>query len=222
MMSVCYTYQNEGHCEFGDKCKYSHAAPGVVDETAGRPRNVCYQYKESGMCKFGASCRYSHDVVVTPGGGGIPGMSGSHAPSGQGRGVLGECWAFKSGTCTFGDRCRYSHGPGSSKPMHYREKECREWQIGTCRYGDLCKFAHGQAVQAPISMNDRGAFGGRSQGMMGQMGSGSAEGMIGPTLMNPGGFNSSVPTKCYQFEHAGRCTRIDKCPFLHVEKPSDD
>ena len=74
---LCKNFQVDGHCRFGDKCRYAHATGPVIDKSAGKaqaertPANIpqqdilCPFFFQKGFCRFGKKCRYAHVVTDT-------------------------------------------------------------------------------------------------------------------------------------------------------------
>eukprot|EP00760_Papus_ankaliazontas_P032252 PhM_4_TR5710/c0_g1_i1/m.42283 len=71
---ACRFYYYNGHCRFGDQCRYDHVERGQDDgdededesdssgdnESDGPPSGACRFYYYNGHCRFGDQCRYDH------------------------------------------------------------------------------------------------------------------------------------------------------------------
>lgn len=109
----CFTFRDEGACERGDECKFTHGdndtrfpeEPEEDDSSSRRRRprreqsstdpvdEVCNNYA-AGRCRFGDSCRRQHVGDVAP----VPVEK-----------IDEICNNFQSGRCRFGEFCRRQH-----------------------------------------------------------------------------------------------------------------
>lgn len=113
---LCNTYTQQGHCDYGEKCKFAHGTedlrqppqgmgggfnqnPGFMNQQQGFPgNNGGFMPMQGGM------------------GGGIEGVYGGGFGSGMGGGYGGNkqqgvCRFFEqNGECRFGANCKFSHG----------------------------------------------------------------------------------------------------------------
>lgn len=61
----CFTFRDNGSCEYGDKCRYRHGTADTrdLDQVKKRANGTCYEWKEKGDCKWGARCRFAHEIL---------------------------------------------------------------------------------------------------------------------------------------------------------------
>jgi len=62
---VCYNFQENGSCEYGDECRFRHGDNDARDLEALKPRKapgLCYNFRDNGECQYGDKCRFSHDL----------------------------------------------------------------------------------------------------------------------------------------------------------------
>lgn len=63
---ICYSFRDEGECQYGDECHFKHGEEDDRDFEALRaqraPAGICYNFRDNGECKFADSCRFSHDL----------------------------------------------------------------------------------------------------------------------------------------------------------------
>jgi hypothetical protein len=60
----CYSFTENGSCEYGDECRFKHGEKDSRDFAKIRkPRNPgpCYSFQENGTCDYGDDCRFSHN-----------------------------------------------------------------------------------------------------------------------------------------------------------------
>jgi len=74
---ICRYYTN-GHCKFGEKCKFPHPKNLVSSESSGdssahTDSDICRHYT-NGHCKFGEKCRFPHQKNLVS----LSGSSGSY------------------------------------------------------------------------------------------------------------------------------------------------
>ena len=62
-VGVCYQFQKDGRCRFGDRCKYKHEK-GAEDQATKKSLQVCSYMLENGTCGKGEKCirAYCHAV----------------------------------------------------------------------------------------------------------------------------------------------------------------
>lgn len=149
---ACFAWRDDGACERGDDCLFSHGETGAEDaggdyeeeprkrRTRAAPKGPgeCFSFRDEGKCEYGDECRFAHGGV---------------APTPRPR---GECFDFRDGNCDRGDGCRFSHDgeageAGDGAPRERRERtivkldeECNNFKAGTCRQGDRCRRIHVQ------------------------------------------------------------------------------
>lgn len=123
---MCYTFQEQGSCSYGDNCRFSHgenderktggfgggggggAGFGGGYNRAPRSRGVCFTFRDQGSCQYGDGCRFSHDLT-----GGNGGATGGGAPR-----KAQVCYKFRDlGNCPYGDECRFSHDAAADQPV---------------------------------------------------------------------------------------------------------
>lgn len=63
---VCHGFAADGHCRFGDACKYKHVQ-GTRGKRASSSAGACRQWQATGRCSYGTGCRFSHDAVSPSG-----------------------------------------------------------------------------------------------------------------------------------------------------------
>lgn len=69
-MGICWTFQASRMCQFGERCKYSHAqanddgqhAPQRARSPLRPSDRLCFQYQK-GLCEYGSRCKFSHDTT---------------------------------------------------------------------------------------------------------------------------------------------------------------
>ena len=88
----CYAFQ-EGNCEYGDTCRFSHGGRGGGDGNIRGPAPGKKCHNCGGIGHLSRDCTSARGA----------------APSGGG---AGPCYAFQEGNCQYGDTCRFSHGAG--------------------------------------------------------------------------------------------------------------
>ena len=80
---ICYNFRDQGECQYGDNCRFSHdleGAEATEDSNDGfqsqneggfakseksferkpRGKGECYEWKNNGACRFGDRCRFTH------------------------------------------------------------------------------------------------------------------------------------------------------------------
>jgi len=93
----CFTFRDEGSCDYGSECRFAH---GDIAPTP-RPRGECFDFLD-GICERGDNCRFSHDPVD-------PDAPRAPRPTREVVKIDEECNNFKAGTCRQGERCRRQH-----------------------------------------------------------------------------------------------------------------
>eukprot|EP01083_Nonionella_stella_P206954 752280_1 len=132
---VCSRMYQDGYCESGKKCGFSHDLVSIPEHERAGSKNeqgICVRFYEKGRCKFEDECKFSHDVDK------IGHIFKSKFP----------CFDFASAAgCKFGDICRFSHEPSLDDVNGFRDgpaksRRCKFFDEGFCRDGEKCSFAH--------------------------------------------------------------------------------
>lgn len=58
--NVCFAFQEEGECKYGDECRFKHGEHDTRDLT--RPVGPCFNFRDNGECQYGDECRFSHEA----------------------------------------------------------------------------------------------------------------------------------------------------------------
>lgn len=58
---ICFTFRDQGSCEYGETCRFWHGDGDERDLIAlRRSPNACWTFRDTGDCKWGEKCRFSH------------------------------------------------------------------------------------------------------------------------------------------------------------------
>lgn len=60
--NVCFAFQEDGECKYGDECRFKHGEFDSRDLT--RPVGPCFNFRDNGECQYGDECRFSHEAAV--------------------------------------------------------------------------------------------------------------------------------------------------------------
>eukprot|EP01083_Nonionella_stella_P012482 35419_1 len=117
----CFKFVNNGECQFGDDCKYSHDMV-TGEKPPGNPiPKECRDFFGDQGCRYGKSCRFAHERLDKP-----------------------ICREFlkNGGNCSYGDRCKFSHSM-LVPPQAMTTSICFEFMDkGTCKFGATCRRTH--------------------------------------------------------------------------------
>eukprot|EP01083_Nonionella_stella_P182375 656112_1 len=138
---VCSRMYQDGYCESGKKCGFSHDLVSIPEHERAGSKNeqgICVRFYEKGRCKFEDECKFSHDVDK------IGHIFKSKFP----------CFDFASAAgCKFGDICRFSHEPSLDDVNGFRDgpakfsEVCRDFLHFSCFRGDECRYTHDAQMQ---------------------------------------------------------------------------
>ena len=146
---ACFAFKNEGKCDRGDSCLFSHdLSTGEEEPQQDEEDGVEGQRTGSGSVTF----ERQEDAQKAIEQGSIHASKktiriSSFQSREDGRDE-NACYAWSKGNCVHGDNCRFSHeGEGSlakqSDPYHGRKFQCLSWKTkGKCSKGDKCSFLH--------------------------------------------------------------------------------
>lgn len=214
--NVCYAFKNDGKCERGANCPFSHGSEGgggdAAEESLGS--GVVYFHTEMGVALALAqrSLYVSHRTI----------RISAFESVDDGRDVT-ACYAWAKGQCTHGDECKFSHaGPGAcmavGKPYAGRKFQCLSFKVkGKCSKGEACAFLHVQREKKA----DEPATGKRartSTDSAGEEGGGVGEAGEGEKVADKDSGKVGKNGACHAFQKKGSCKKGDRCIFAHVEK----
>lgn len=206
---VCRNFRNNGHCRYGDNCRFEHTE-GEPIQVPSKPPGQCFKFQES-ECSKGDRCRFMH------------GEDDPRFDSEGKRDVSNEvCNNFKRSRCALGDKCLRQHvepeikqasdseprGEGKARrqrrPRQRGPKMCRNFsEQGECPEGDGCRFKHGA---------DDTRFADDSAPIVERR-------VKKKKARKPRG-------ECFEFRDNGACERGDECRFRHGENdtrfPADE
>jgi cold shock CspA family protein len=108
--NICYAYQENGYCSYGDRCKFAHTYQ-VCPPAGGRSQ----RYDDYGRSDDGyKSERYASGPNISRDDGAYGRSSYSSGESYRSQGI---CYKYRdTGMCNFGSSCRFLH---SDPPTDY-------------------------------------------------------------------------------------------------------
>jgi len=126
---TCFSFQNNGSCEYADKCRFKHGDDDTRDLTTSR--------------RAASETEGAHDAA--DGEGGARRRRRRSKPAGN-----GECFSFRDGNCERGDQCRFKHGDADTRDLEAVRAAtrkpagpCNNWtQTGACKFESKCRFSH--------------------------------------------------------------------------------
>ena len=156
--NVCYSLKNDGKCDRGADCPFSHEIEAKKDgngngEGEGRGQEEGTEFLDSGSVTFtnesdmrkaieqGSIHVSKKTIRIQP-----------FQSRDDGRDAY-ICHAWKAFNCVRGDSCKFSHdGKGActkqSDPYHGRKFQCLSWKSkGKCSKGENCSFLHLESVK---------------------------------------------------------------------------
>lgn len=230
--NVCYAFKNDGKCERGANCPFSHGSEGSdgpTEESLGA--GVVYFTSEEGVAQALAqrSLYVSHRTI----------RISAFESVDDGRDVT-ACYAWAKGQCTHGDACKFSHeGPGGCMAVGERyagrKFQCMSFKAkGKCSKGEACAFLHvlrekkgekkGETKAEPPATGKRGRAtesAGEEEDDGEEAGEGGDEkegGKVADKGAGKGAKEAGKRGLCHAFQKEGGCKKGDRCIFEHVEK----
>lgn len=212
----CRTFEQTGHCRFGDSCRYLHEVTESpnVEEIQHSVAEVNISSNQSDSRQHNEGPVRKSTAVPKPG-----------APK--------LCHSFaQTGRCRYGENCRYRHATPRAggrqnnqyeddlkrNPNYENESRllCRIYaRTGYCRYENSCRFAHlsPEAMEVRARYQDPEFHGSDTPTNVDprQKKGGNPDGRIQPVKRS-----SAARTKC-RFFMGGYCKLGDKCKFLHPD-----
>ncbi len=141
--NLCYAFKNEGKCDKGDACLFSHGVEDAAAEEEEKLGSGCvYFFSEESMnAALEQRVLYvSHrSIKISP-----------FQSAEEGRDTV-TCYAWQKFQCTHGDTCKFAHqGDGGCMavgvPYQGRKFQCMSFKAkGKCSKGDKCLFLHSLA-----------------------------------------------------------------------------
>jgi hypothetical protein len=188
MSEVCRSFRNNGHCRYGEECRFEHTEGEPITDWAPKAAEICYKFRDEGACDHGESCKFMHgedDVRF------INGV----------RDVSQEVHI----TALRPRRARRHDplAPPSAPPAHLcppRLQTCRNFQRGRCPLGEQCPRQH---VEKPAGEEDNSEKPARKS-------RGSARKPRAPRAEN-----ADVSGEVCRNYLAGRCRLGESCRRLH-------
>jgi hypothetical protein len=227
--NLCYAFKNDGFCEKGDDCPFSHdvgteeqpgdeAADNSTDAEEAHSGNGCVIFDtEEGMnvAMQQSSIYVSHKVVKLS-----PWMSTQ-----DGRDTT-TCYAWTKFNCTHGDDCKFAHeGDGAcvkvGEPYKGRKFKCMSWtKKGKCSKGDFCNFLHDATSKGgKVELKGQGADAGVEQRKEADKDNKEGSYEDGEAKAPRGAVVTGI---CNNLRKKGRCRKGDKCPYSHDLAPITD
>lgn len=136
--NACYQFKNEGTCDAGDRCRFSHSLEAEVEEERLNSGVVWFSTEKGmiGSLAIGSMHVGHRTVKISP-----------YQSIEEGRDT-NACIPYASFSCSRGDDCKFSHaGVGGviavGKPYEGRKFQCLSWKSkGKCSKGEKCGFIH--------------------------------------------------------------------------------
>ena len=229
--NICYAYKNDGYCDKGNECPFSHNMEDEEEEVCDGDGGETGENHHSGngLVVFAtregkeaalqqSSLHVSHRIVKL--------REWSSVEDGR---DTQTCYAWSNYNCTHGDDCRFAHtGPGScvvvGTPYQGRRFQCMSWKgKGSCSKGDACSFIHSDKLKAikakAVPHTTASTASSSSSSSSSQKNKGERKEEVQVEVEGDAKGASTAGTSgrglCSQFKKKGKCRRGDDCPYSH-------
>ena len=136
--NICYQFKNEGTCDAGERCRFSHSVEAEVEKERLNSGVVWFSTEKDmiGSLAIGSMHVGHRTVKISP-----------YQSIEEGRDT-NACIPYSNFNCSRGDDCKFSHsGVGGvtavGKPYEGRKFQCLSWKSkGKCSKGESCGFIH--------------------------------------------------------------------------------
>jgi len=134
--TVCYQFKNEGRCDSGDSCRFSHQVDAAEEALSTGTVSFASAKGMQDALALGTMHVAHKTVKISP-----------YVEEEQ-RQLQTACFAYERGACVKGDNCKFSHeGQGGcikvGEAFQGRKFQCLSFKKkGKCSKGDKCPFIH--------------------------------------------------------------------------------
>ena len=130
----CYNFQQDGACDYGDRCRFLHGEDDdrfekrAAERAERAARGEADKPKRKARKSRGARPRQPREKLEE------------------------DCQNYLEGRCYYGETCRRRHvGEVELQPVEKIDEVCNNFQQGRCRFGEFCRRQH---VDAPAEADE--------------------------------------------------------------------